>query len=48
MPPFASQLSDREIADIANHERTAWGNSAKPVTPAEVATLRAKAPGAGK
>jgi len=46
MPPFASQLSDPEIADIANHERTSWGNSAKPVTPAEVAAVRAKPAGA--
>ena len=42
MPPFASQLSDTEIANIINHERTSWGNQAKQVTAAEVATVRAK------
>ncbi|MGH8182200.1 MAG: cbb3-type cytochrome c oxidase subunit II [Rhodanobacteraceae bacterium] len=42
MPEFASQLSDTEIADIANYERSSWGNHGKPVTPAEVAKLRAK------
>ena len=42
MPPFASQLSDTDIADIINRERTSWGNHAKQATPAEIATLRAK------
>lgn len=42
MPPFAGQLSDTDVADIANHERSSWGNHARPVTPAEVAALRAK------
>ena len=41
MPPFAGQLSDTDIADIANYERSSWGNQGKPVTAAEVATLRA-------
>lgn len=41
MPPFDSQLSDEDIANIANYERSAWGNHGKPVTPAEVAKLRA-------
>jgi cytochrome c oxidase cbb3-type subunit 2 len=42
MPPFAGQLSDADIADIVNYERGSWGNHAKPVTPAEVAAVRAK------
>ena len=42
MPPFAASLSDADIADIANYERSSWGNHAKPVTPAEVAVVRAK------
>lgn len=42
MPPFASQLSDTEIADIVNYERSSWGNHAKQVTPAEVSKVRAK------
>jgi cytochrome c oxidase cbb3-type subunit 2 len=41
MPPFAGQLSDDDIANIANYERSSWGNHAKPVTPAAVAALRA-------
>ncbi|MEO7065827.1 MAG: cbb3-type cytochrome c oxidase subunit II [Rhodanobacter sp.] len=41
MPPFASQLSDTEVADIANYERSSWGNQGKPVTSAEVASIRA-------
>lgn len=41
MPPFDGQLSDDDIANIANYERSSWGNHAKPVTPAEVAALRA-------
>lgn len=42
MPPFAGQLSDTEIADIVNHERSSWGNHAKQVTPAEVSKVRAE------
>lgn len=42
MPPFAGQLNDADIANVANYERTSWGNHAKPVTPAEVAAQRAK------
>jgi cytochrome c oxidase cbb3-type subunit 2 len=42
MPPFAGQLNDEDIANIANYERTSWGNHAKQVTPAEVAAQRAR------
>ncbi|MGH8146534.1 MAG: cbb3-type cytochrome c oxidase subunit II [Rhodanobacteraceae bacterium] len=42
MPPFESQLSDKDIANIINYERSSWGNHAKPVTPADVAKLRAQ------
>ncbi|MEO7053133.1 MAG: cytochrome c [Rhodanobacter sp.] len=42
MPPFAGQLSDGDIANIINYERSSWGNHAKPVTPADVAAVRAK------
>lgn len=42
MPPFAGQLSDADIANIANYERSSWGNHAKHVTPADVAAVRAK------
>ena len=44
MPGFAAQLSDRQIADLANYIRTSWGNSAAPnTTSAVVAGLRASA-----
>ncbi|HET8764905.1 MAG TPA: multicopper oxidase domain-containing protein [Rhodanobacter sp.] len=46
MPPFAASLSDADIADVANHERTSWGNQGKQVTAAQVQALRAK--GGGK
>lgn len=42
MPPFGPSLSDADIADIANHERTSWGNQAKQVTADEVKAARAK------
>jgi cytochrome c oxidase cbb3-type subunit 2 len=42
MPPFASQLSDDDIANIIDHERSSWGNHGKPVTAAQVAAERAK------
>ncbi|MGH8214575.1 MAG: c-type cytochrome, partial [Rhodanobacteraceae bacterium] len=41
MPPFGSLLSDTEIANIANHERTSWGNQAKQVTADDVKARRA-------
>jgi mono/diheme cytochrome c family protein len=41
MPSFASQLTDKGIADIANYIRTSWGNTASPnATPAMVAKMR--------
>lgn len=44
MTPFASQLNDTEIAEIIDYERSSWGNHGKPVTPADVAAVRAKGP----
>ncbi len=41
MPPFAEKLSDDEIAAIATHERSTWGNKADRVTPDFVKKLRA-------
>ncbi|HEX7338505.1 MAG TPA: cytochrome c [Rhodanobacteraceae bacterium] len=41
MPPFASNFSDADIANIANYERSSWGNHGKQVTAAEVAKIRA-------
>jgi cytochrome c oxidase cbb3-type subunit 2 len=42
MPPFAATLSDAEIADIVDYERSSWGNHGKPVDAAQVAAERAK------
>ncbi|MFZ0870198.1 MAG: cbb3-type cytochrome c oxidase subunit II [Rhodanobacter sp.] len=42
MPPFAGTLSDADIADIMDYERSSWGNHGQPVTPAQVAAERAK------
>jgi len=42
MPAFNVQLTDQQVADIANYVRTSWGNNAAPnATPAMVAKLRA-------
>jgi mono/diheme cytochrome c family protein len=40
MPRFAWRLSDKDVADVVNFIRTSWGNSASPVSPAEVAKSR--------
>jgi cytochrome c oxidase cbb3-type subunit II len=40
MPPFAGILSDAEIADIIDFERSSWGNHGKPVTSAQVTAAR--------
>jgi mono/diheme cytochrome c family protein len=42
MPSFAGQLKDEEIAAVASHERTSWGNQAPIVTAADVAKIRAE------
>jgi mono/diheme cytochrome c family protein len=46
MPPFASMLSDQDVADILTYVRSAWGNRAAAVSPDAVRALRAtlKAP----
>jgi mono/diheme cytochrome c family protein len=46
MPPWAGQLSDKEIAAVINFVRSKWGNNAPPVTPAEVAKIRSEGSGA--
>jgi cytochrome c oxidase cbb3-type subunit 2 len=40
MPPFASILSDVDIADIINYERSSWGNHGKLVAAAQIAAQR--------
>jgi cytochrome c2 len=51
MPSFASQLSNQQVADIANYVRTSWGNISVPdTTPNMVASWRSqvKTPAAAK
>jgi cytochrome c oxidase cbb3-type subunit 2 len=43
MPPFAGMLSDAEITDIIDYERSSWGNHGKPIDAAQVTAERAKA-----
>jgi mono/diheme cytochrome c family protein len=43
MPPFAGLLSDAEIADIIDYERSCWGNHGTPVNAAQVTAQRARA-----
>jgi mono/diheme cytochrome c family protein len=40
MPPYAHQLSDQQVADVANYIRNAWGNAAPPVTSDQVKAAR--------
>jgi alcohol dehydrogenase (quinone), cytochrome c subunit len=40
MPGFAWRLSDKDVADVVNFVRTSWGNSASPVSSADVAEAR--------
>lgn len=40
MAPFADMLNDAEIAAIATHERSSWGNKAPAVMPEEVKKVR--------
>ncbi len=43
MPSFADQLSNQDIADIANYVRITWGNKAEPdTTPDMVASWRSQ------
>ena len=40
MPAWAEQLSDEEVADVVNHERSSWGNNAELVKPEDVKKVR--------
>lgn len=42
MPPFGPQLSDQDVADVIDYERSAWGNRGAPVSAAEVARIRSQ------
>lgn len=43
MPPYMLELTDREVAAVLTHLRTAWGNQAAPVSELDVNRLRASA-----
>jgi mono/diheme cytochrome c family protein len=45
MPPLGHRLKDDEIARILTYVRSSWGNSARAVTAAEVAAVRAATAG---
>jgi mono/diheme cytochrome c family protein len=40
MPGFAWRLSDKDVAEVVTFVRTSWGNSASPVSSADVAEIR--------
>ncbi|TFW24359.1 c-type cytochrome [Duganella callida] len=40
MPDFSENLSDQEIATVLTFVRSAWGNKADALSPAEVSALR--------
>jgi cytochrome c oxidase cbb3-type subunit 2 len=42
MPAFGKALSDTDVANIINYERSSWGNQGKPVTAAQVAAERTR------
>jgi len=42
MPAFGGTLSDTDIANIIDYERSAWGNHGRLVTIEQVAAERAK------
>ena len=44
MPPFGPQLTDQDVADLVDYERSAWGNRGAPVSAAEVARIRSRGP----
>ncbi|HZW75669.1 MAG TPA: cytochrome c [Caldimonas sp.] len=40
MPPFATALSDQDVADVLSHIRASWGQRALAVSPLEVSRYR--------
>jgi cytochrome c6 len=46
MPTFKADLSDDKVAAILTYVRSSWGNGAAPITPAQVAAIRAQGPAA--
>jgi mono/diheme cytochrome c family protein len=44
MPAYTEQLSDQQIADVANYIRNSWGNAAPLVTPTQIKRKRRMVP----
>jgi mono/diheme cytochrome c family protein len=44
MPPFATVLSDRDVAAVLSHIRNSWGNNAGAVSELAVAQQRSSTP----
>ena len=44
MPGFSNQITNQEVADIANYVRTSWGNTGAPNATAEVVGKLRKTP----
>ncbi len=42
MPAFGKALSDTDVANLINYERSSWGNQGEPVTAAQVAAERTR------
>jgi cytochrome c6 len=42
MPTFKADLDDTQLAAILTYVRGSWGNTGKPVLPAQIAAIRAK------
>jgi mono/diheme cytochrome c family protein len=40
MPPYATVLSDADVAAVISHVRSAWGNAAGPVSEFAVSQQR--------
>lgn len=40
MPAYQTEMTDAELASVLTYIRMSWGNKARPVQSAEVATLR--------
>ena len=43
MPPFATVLSDQDVADVLSHIRASWGQRAPAISPLEVSRYRGAA-----
>ena len=48
MPAFKDDLSDAELTGLLNYVRSAWGNKGKPVSFADVSSVRAQSKAGAK